>query len=277
MQGGMHAVARALERVATDRGVTFDYDARVTAIRTDRGGVREVELADGRVLAARAVVCNADVAHLATDLLDARSAGAVRPAEPPSMSGWVGILRAAPREDRVAHEVVFPSEYLDEFVDIFDRDRPPADPTVYLCAQARAHDRARWSDAEPVFAMANAPAEPADGERPAETWDRLRVAVLERLRRTGRIAADDALLWERSPTDLARRFPGTRGSIYGASSNSTLAAFRRPANRIARIPGLYLASGSAHPGGGVPLCLLSGRAAAAALAADLGLPAGAAA
>ena len=39
------------------------------------------------------------------------------------------------------------------------------------------------------------------------------------------------------------------------------------------VRGLYLASGSAHPGGGVPLCLQSGRAAAAALLEDLGLSA----
>jgi phytoene dehydrogenase-like protein len=46
-------------------------------------------------------------------------------------------------------------------------------------------------------------------------------------------------------------------------------AFRRPANRSPLARGLYLASGSAHPGGGVPLCLLSGLAAARAALADL--------
>ena len=40
-------------------------------------------------------------------------------------------------------------------------------------------------------------------------------------------------------------------------------AFRRPPNAVAKLPGLYLASGSAHPGGGMPLCLQSGRQAAA--------------
>jgi phytoene dehydrogenase-like protein len=54
------------------------------------------------------------------------------------------------------------------------------------------------------------------------------------------------------------------------SSNSPLAAFRRPPNRVRGVRGLYLASGSAHPGGGVPLCLLSGRAAAEAVVLDRG-------
>jgi len=75
----------------------------------------------------------------------------------------------------------------------------------------------------------------------------------------------------RTPADLARTYPGTRGTIYGASSNAKMAAFNRPANRVPRVPGLYLASGGAHPGGGVPLCVQSGRMAAKALAVDFGL------
>jgi phytoene dehydrogenase-like protein len=55
---------------------------------------------------------------------------------------------------------------------------------------------------------------------------------------------------------------GSRGAIYGASSNSVRAAFLRPANEVRALPGLYLASGGAHPGGGMPLAALSGCEAA---------------
>jgi 1-hydroxycarotenoid 3,4-desaturase len=79
------------------------------------------------------------------------------------------------------------------------------------------------------------------------------------------------VLWERTPQDLARQFPDTRGAIYGAASNSMFAAFRRPPNALRDLDGLYLAGGSAHPGGGVPLCLQSGRLAAADLVAQLGM------
>jgi phytoene dehydrogenase-like protein len=160
---------------------------------------------------------------------------------------------------------------MDEFADIFDRGIPPAEPTVYLCAQEACHGRTGWDSDEPLFVMANAPAEPAAGPRGAEAWSRLRDTVMWRLRTAGLVAEHDAPAWERTPTDLATEFPGSRGSIYGAASNSPLAAFRRPPNRVAGVRGLYLASGSAHPGGGVPLCVLSGEAAAGALLADRGV------
>ena len=134
---------------------------------------------------------------------------------------------------------------------------------MYLCDQAANHGRSGWAQADPVFVMANAPCEPEGRARPPQAWDELREAVLERLRDHELIAAGDELVWERTPTQLAREFPGSRGAIYGAASNSQMAAFKRPPNRVSGLPGLYLASGSAHPGGGVPLCLRSGLTAAA--------------
>ncbi len=61
-----------------------------------------------------------------------------------------------------------------------------------------------------------------------------------------------------SPADLARRTMTPGGSIYGTSSNGARAAFQRPANR-SPVAGLYLVGGSSHPGGGLPLVVLSSR------------------
>jgi 1-hydroxycarotenoid 3,4-desaturase len=49
-----------------------------------------------------------------------------------------------------------------------------------------------------------------------------------------------------------------------------MSAFRRPSAR-SKVPGLYMAGGSVHPGPGVPMAAMSGRLAAATLMEDLGL------
>jgi 1-hydroxycarotenoid 3,4-desaturase len=71
-----------------------------------------------------------------------------------------------------------------------------------------------------------------------------------------------------TPRDFARMFPGTGGALYGRASHGWRASFNRPGSR-SRVPGLYLAGGSTHPGPGVPMAALSGRLAAASLIEDL--------
>ena len=264
IRGGTYELIRALHRAAQRLGVDVELGARVDSIVVEGGAATGVELADGRRLGARAVVANADAAHVSGRLLPSSKRRALGDEAEPSMSGYCFALRARRRsvQDRAAHTVLFPVDYRAEFVDIFDRDRPPADPTVYVCAQEKSHGRAGWAEHEPLFVMVNAPPEPQRGARPPNVWRELELRSLDRLVRAGLIHADDEVVWRRSPTELAARFPGSRGAIYGASSNSWNAAFKRPANVVAAVPGLFLASGSAHPGGGMPLAALSGLSAA---------------
>ncbi|MEM7674476.1 MAG: phytoene desaturase family protein [Myxococcota bacterium] len=271
IQGGIGALIDALVAAAERIGVRFHFGNPIEKILVENGRVAGIETGDGSMIRAPVVVANADVGHVAQHLLPAGQRRTLTPPTPPSMSGWTGIVRAkkglAPRP---GHAVLFAEPYLDEFTDIFDRDRPPQTPTVYMCAQQTCHGRAGWPEHEPLFIMATAPAEPAKGAREPQIFKRLQNEVLSRLRTTQLIRSDDELVWARTPSELAKAFPGSRGSIYGAASNSAMAAFKRPPNRIKSLPGLYLASGSAHPGGGLPLCALSGMAAAEALVADLG-------
>ncbi|MEL6342617.1 MAG: phytoene desaturase family protein [Myxococcota bacterium] len=269
VEGGMSQIVRALVAVAEELGATFHYNAPVSELVLSGRRVTGV-VVDGRPHTADVVVANADPALVMDTLLPSGTRhGLHRPTG--SMSGWNGILRARRRtgdDARVAHTVYFCEDYDQEFADIFDRDRPPKSPTVYVCAQERNHNRRGWADEEPVFVMANAPPEPLDGPRPQSVWSELSDTVMTRLLESGLRDEADRLAWQRTPSELAARFPGSRGSIYGGASNDMFAAFRRPPNRISGVPGLYMASGGAHPGGGMPLAMLSGQAAAEAIAAD---------
>ena len=70
-----------------------------------------------------------------------------------------------------------------------------------------------------------------------------------------------------TPADLEARTGGWRGAL--TVFDSPWVAFRRPTSRAGDIPALYLAGGTTHPGGGVPMVMLSGKLAAEAVTADL--------
>ena len=62
-----------------------------------------------------------------------------------------------------------------------------------------------------------------------------------------------------SPVDIQNRTGSYLGSIYGIASNDKFAAFMRQSNKSKTIKNLYFCGGSTHPGGGIPLVILSGK------------------
>ena len=67
-----------------------------------------------------------------------------------------------------------------------------------------------------------------------------------------------------SPQGFHALFPATGGALYGRASHGFYASFQRPGAKT-KMPGLFLAGGSAHPGAGVPMAAYSGRLAADAV------------
>jgi len=71
------------------------------------------------------------------------------------------------------------------------------------------------------------------------------------------------------PRSIEAKTSSSQGALYGNSSNNRYAAFLRHANFSTQIKGLYFCGGSVHPGGGIPLSLLSARIVGGLVADDL--------
>jgi 1-hydroxycarotenoid 3,4-desaturase len=269
--GGMQRLAEALHRVAASRGVAFRFGERVRDITVRSGRAAGVTLESGEHIEASAVVSNADAAALGAGALGRGAARAVgRPARSARSLSAVTWSMAARTEGfpLERHNVFFSPDYRAEFDALFGRSRLPSDPTIYVCAQDRpCTDGSR--DTERLLVLVNAPAcgdtQPLTAEEIAACADR----TFARLQACGlTVHRTEAPMVTTTPADFARMFPATGGALYGRASHGWTASFRRPGSR-SRIPGLYLAGGSVHPGAGVPMAALSGRLAAQRLLADL--------
>ncbi len=267
VEGGMHRIARAFEALATDKGAKFQYDSEVAEVLTADGRASGVRLASGERIMADCVVFNGDAAALSSGLLGPSARRAVPPPDGVrSLSALTWTMTAKTAGfPLVRHNVFFSDDYRAEFNDIFTRRRLPQGPTVYVCAQDRQDADTGQIGPERLLVLANAPAigdkHDFTGAEIAQCETRT-FTLLERCGLTVTRAPERTVIT--SPTQWNSLFPATGGALYGLASHGSMAPFRRPASR-SRIPGLYLAGGSAHPGPGVPMAALSGRLAAAAI------------
>jgi 1-hydroxycarotenoid 3,4-desaturase len=270
--GGMQRLAEAMERLATSLGVVFRFGQPVERILVEHGRAAGVQLQSGERIDADAVVLNADAAALAQGLFGNAVATAA-PGVAASARSLSAVTWALVAETRgfplLRHNIFFSADYEAEFDDLRKRARLPTAPTVYVCAQDRSgHDEPAALDAHRLLMLVNAPSigdrHPFDAEE-IEACESRALKMLERcgLRLQNRTGAPVIT----TPADFHRMFPGTGGSLYGQASHGWAAAFRRPAAQT-KVPGLYLAGGSTHPGAGVPMAALSGRLAARRLLSD---------
>ncbi len=274
VSGGMHALALALADLGRRRGVEFEFDTPVNAITVHRGRASGACSADGRHWQADAVVFNGDADALAQGLLGTAVQAAVparRPTDRSLSALTCSVLARTEGFPLVRHNVFFQDDYASEFKDVFDRGRLPRQGTVYLCAQDRGDDGpAPANRPERLLMLVNAP---PNGDRVAadpmeiERCEHTSLALLERC---GLTVERQTPSWVRTtPQDFSRLFPGSGGGLYGTATHGWMSLFRRPGSTT-RIPGLFLAGGSVHPGPGVPMAALSGSLAANTVMAHLG-------
>jgi phytoene desaturase len=265
LRGGLSTLADALLARCDEQGVRVHLGTRVVEIEAAGGRVHGVRLADGALVPADIVVANTDALEVYRDLLpDKRRAARLRER---SLAGFVMLLGVHGRTPGLAHHtVLFPRGYDAEFDDVFGGPRrgvvakPARDPAVFVTV---ADDPLVRPDGhEAWFVLVNAP--PHGDNAASVDWTVKELAqryanrILDVLAARGVEVRDRVLFRELfTPADLQARTASPGGAIYGTPVHG-LTGLRRPGNR-GPVRGLFLVGGSVHPGGGLPMVMLSAK------------------
>ena len=273
-RGGTGAVPKALVSLAQDLGVELRCEVGVRRILLDSNSrVRGLETDRGEEIAVAAVVANSDSVRTHRDLIGGTPQRRFerRHRHEPACSGvvlYLGLDRAY--EHLAHHNFVFSHNPQEEFEAIYRKGEPAADPTCYLAAPARTEPEVAPSGGEALYVLVHTPY-----LRPHHDWKQLlpayRRTILDKLASTGGLRdLEQRVRFERwlTPQDIHDRFGVLNGAIYGLASHGKFLGAFKPSNRSPDVKGLYFAGGSAHPGPGMPMVLMSGWIAADALDRD---------
>jgi len=258
-EGGMYSIVSSLVKLAKDSGVRFHYNSPVEEIILKDKKATGIKI-NGQVHEADIIISNADLwptykkllgqyphLHPQKTLQQERSSSAL-------IFYW-GIKKQFAQPD--LHNIFFSADYKAEFDHLWQQKTIYSDPTVYINISSKLNPSDAPEGCENWFVMINAPA------NTGQDWDRLialaRHNVLDKLTRLLGEDISQLIVCENvlDPRGIESKTSSYQGSIYGTSSNSRYAAFLRHANRSSKIKNLYFCGGSVHPGGGIPLCLLS--------------------
>jgi phytoene desaturase len=262
---GMIGITNSLVRLAEDLGVRFHFNTRVTELVTEGAKITGVKILNSagkneRTERFGVVISNMDVVSTFRKLLpNARQPERIL-RQPKSSSGLIfywGIKREFP--ELGLHNIFFSNDYRAEFDHIFNQKTLSNDPTIYLNITSKHKPDDAPPGCENWFILINAP------NNSGQDWDALiaktRQDVIRKLSQNLGVDIAPFIVCEAvlDPIQIEARTSSSQGALYGNSSNNRFAAFLRHANFSHQFENLYFVGGSVHPGGGIPLCLLSAK------------------
>ena len=257
-KGGMHKITMSLFELAKRKGVNFHFEKQVTEIIHQKGKVVGVKV-NGKTIKADHVISNMDIYPTYKKLLPTLKAPMKILNQEKSSSALIfywGIQQQFPTLE--LHNILFSDNYKEEFEQI-GNGKISNDPTVYINITQKHNPTDAPVGCENWFTMINVPYN--DGQ----DWDQLialaRKNIIQKINRNLKIDIETLITCESilDPRTIESKTGSNSGALYGYSSNSMMAAFLRHKNFSSKIKGLYFCGGSVHPGGGIPLCLLSAK------------------
>lgn len=271
LKGGMYQLTKSVYQLALDLGVEFHFNQKVEKIMIEAKQAKGV-IANGKQFYSDVVVSNADIMHAYNELMPNVKKPSLYLNQEKSTSALVfywGVNKQFPQLD--LHNIFFSSEYEKEFQ--FLRDgKVFNDPTVYLYVSSKFNKEDAPLEAENWFVMINVPS------NKNQDWNTFiqeaKNNIIQKLSKdlgedfSKNIVTESIL----SPLDIEKRTTSYGGALYGNSSNNMFSAFLRHPNKRNAIKNLYFVSGSGHPGGGIPLCILSSNIATQHITHDKIIP-----
>ena len=261
--GGMHHIAKGLEKLGKELGIQFHTNTEVTRLNTNQSHISSAELANGTHVHADYFISNMEVIPAYEKLLNEKQSFVKKLEKDfePAASGLVIHLGVKGEYPQLRHHnFFFSKDSKKNFETVFHKHQLPEDPTIYLVNVNKTDPTQTIPGHENIKILPHIPYIP-DKPFTAEEYKAFEERVLIKLEHMGltdlkkRIVTKD--IW--IPEDIQKMYYSHRGAIYGTVSNRKDNKGFKHAKESERYNNLYFVGGTVNPGPGMPMVTLSGQ------------------
>ncbi len=256
---GMRSIVDCLHEICVKNGVVFELSSRVDKIKITNNKVNGV-YSNNKFFTAEVVVSNIDIHYVYSKLIKKPYLLTNQSKKNRSTSAIIfywGIKKTFTKLS--LHNILFASDYENEFNEIENSKNIQKDPTIYINITSKHITSDAPKNCENWFVMINV------SHNTGQDWRLLvqnaRKKIISKINRFLDTDIENFIEYESymDPTHIELKTGSYQGALYGASSNSRMSAFLRHPNFSSKIKNLYFCGGTVHPGGGIPLVLNSAK------------------
>ena len=259
-EGGMGALARALEKIAVNNGVKFHFNSPVTGFNVTNNRVSSI-VVNGNEIPASAIIAAADYNFVEQNLVpiayrrytpeywDKRSLA------PSSLIFYLGIDKEVPNLEH--HNLFFDEDLTEHGKTIYNHPSWPEKPLFYTCAPSKTDKDVAPNGKENLFILMPIATAIEDTEEIREEYFN---RIMERLEKHTGTSIKDAVIFKRSfcIKDFKSEYNSYKGNAYGLANTLKQTANLKP-KITSKLDNLYYCGQLTVPGPGVPPALISGK------------------
>ena len=259
-KNGMFDVVKAMENLALELGVKFEFNANVNKIVVEEGKAIAIVINNSRV-EADVILSGADYHHSETLLDDefrmySEKYWDSRVFAPSSLLFYVGFNR---KIENISHHALFFDVDFDQHArDIYDEPKWPAEPLFYANFPSITDQSAAPEGMESGFFLI--PLAPGIEDTPAlreKYFDK----IIDRFETLTSQKVKNNIIFKESfcKNDFVSDYNSYKGNAYGMANTLLQTAFLRPKLKSKKVKNLYFTGQLTVPGPGVPPALISGK------------------
>jgi len=259
-EGGMGALAKALEKIAMQNGVEFHFNAPLESIHCENAEVKTFKVGN-KELDATQIIVSADYNYVEQNIIPkehrtySEKYWDSRKLAPSCLIYYIGVNKKIP--GLTHHNLFFDKDLIEHGKTIYDNPDWPEAPLFYVCAPSKTDKDVAPEGSENLFILIPIAPNLEDSQ---EVKDKYFKMVLNRISmHTGEQFADN-IVYKRDYciSDFKEDYNAFKGNAYGLANTLRQTANLKPKIK-SKLKNLTYCGQLTVPGPGVPPALISGQ------------------